>query len=121
MKNRAKCRLCNSIIESFHAQDMVECTCGEIAVFGGPSLECAAKNWDNFRRVDDKGNEIVPKIDDVKQLDITPKSRKEELLDGLQGLIEGYERLPPYAMSEPVSNADLLGVLLLIKQLHLSD
>ena len=117
MKNKAKCKLCGDIIESYHAQDYVECSCGEIAVYGGASLECAARSWDNFRRVDDEGNEIVP---DVKPLDMKPIEKREDLLKALDDMIASYDRLPPYALGEPCTNADLVSALILIRQIFLS-
>lgn len=105
MKNRAKCKLCGDIIESYHDQDHVICKCGEIEVFAGLGMRCAARDFANFIRVDDEGNEIVvtykqqDHADDVKPLYI------------IEQMIESYRRLPLSAMSQPVSNADLISVL----------
>lgn len=47
--NKAKCKLCNSIIESKYRHDYVECSCGEISVDGGKDyLKRGAKNFENF-------------------------------------------------------------------------
>ena len=63
MKNRAKCKLCGDVIESFHSYDYVACRCGEIAVDGGmDNFRCIANDFGNFLRVDDEGNEIVVKV-----------------------------------------------------------
>lgn len=35
MRNRAKCRSCDTIIESRHRHDYVTCKCGAISVDGG--------------------------------------------------------------------------------------
>jgi Zn finger protein HypA/HybF involved in hydrogenase expression len=35
LKNKAKCRKCNDIIESKHRHDFVTCKCGAISVDGG--------------------------------------------------------------------------------------
>ena len=35
MRNRAKCKLCSSVIESYHRYDEVSCKCGEINISGG--------------------------------------------------------------------------------------
>ncbi len=54
MKNRAKCKKCHSVLESFHEFDYITCKCGEIAISGGnQKLECYANDWSNFLRVDD--------------------------------------------------------------------
>lgn len=63
MRNRAKCKLCSDILESFHRYDYVSCRCGEISIDGGQDLfRCASKDWNNFLRVDDNGNEITIKV-----------------------------------------------------------
>lgn len=121
MKNRAKCKLCNEIIESFHSTDYVFCKCGEIAVDGGSALRCFASDWDNFLRVDDEGNEIVPTIQDISQpmIDTTnnEKLSKKELIDMLDEMIKAYDRLPQSAMANPVSNYDLVSALMLVSAL----
>ena len=111
MRNRAKCKLCNDIIESYHATDYVTCKCGEISVMAGESLKCAAYNWNNFVRVDDKGNEIVVAVQDEIS---TEKPDKKQLLDMLDEMIKSYDRLPENAMSAPVSNYDLASSLTLL-------
>jgi hypothetical protein len=63
MRNRAKCKLCNKIIESFTLNDFVHCECGQIGISGGAyRLDCFAQNWENFLRIDDQDNEIEVKI-----------------------------------------------------------
>ena len=65
MRNRAKCKKCESIIESFHRHDYVKCTCGSIAVDGGQDyFKCVADDWVNFIRIDDNDKEIMPTIKD---------------------------------------------------------
>jgi len=119
MKNRAKCKLCLSIIESFHPGDYVACKCGEISVSGGLNMLCAAKDWQNFLRVDDLGNEIVVKVDsDVKPLyNEHVKPSKEELLKMLDDMIERLESLPPNAMIAPVTHYDLASSLILLSSI----
>lgn len=122
MKNRAKCKLCNSVIESFHATDYVLCKCGEISVDGGEALRCAANDWSNFIRVDDKGNEILVKImDDVKQLDIDTKPTKKELLDMLERDIKAIEGLPQHAMLTPITHYDFCSSLMLLLAILRAD
>ena len=61
MRNRAKCRLCNDIIESKHRHDYVSCSCREISVDGGSDYHRACfKNRENFICIDDEGNEFSP-------------------------------------------------------------
>ena len=116
MKNRAKCKKCQSTIESYHDFDYVSCQCGEISVSGGAKMECAAMDWVNFIRVDDMGNEVIPKIqdkDDVKPLYIE-KPTKSDLIKMLDEMIESIERLPTNAMTAPRSNYDHCAALILI-------
>ena len=106
MKNRARCKLCGDTIESFHSEDHVICKCGEIECFGGTALRCAARDFKNFVRIDDEGNEIIVKYkeeEDTNSLVIP--------LYTLARFIESYKRLPPEAMNQPVSNSDLVSVL----------
>jgi len=122
MKNRAKCKLCQSIIESFYETDYVECKCCNISVSGGLRMECAAIDWTNFIRVDDQGNEIIPKViekakEDVKQLYNEEKPSKEKLLEMLDEMIKSYENLPDNAKYSPVNHYDMLSVLLLVSSI----
>ncbi|HUX79861.1 MAG TPA: hypothetical protein VMW10_08990 [Alphaproteobacteria bacterium] len=122
MINRAKCKLCNSIIESYHATDLVLCKCGEISVDGGNALKCSANDWANFIRVDDQGNEIIPQIkekDAVKPLDVetTSKPTKKELLNMLDEMIKNIENLPQDAMLAPINHYDYCSSLLLLSSI----
>jgi len=127
MKNRAKCKLCQSIIESFHRHDYVTCKCGEIAVDGGLDYwRCSAKNWDNFLRIDDQGNEIIPVIKDKEEekpneVKEVPPPTKKELLGMLEEMIASYERLPVHARTQSPTNYDLAAVLLLLSSIFRSD
>jgi len=125
MKNIAKCKLCEEIIESLFLEDTVNCKCGEISISGGELKNwCAAKSWDNFLRIDDEGNEIVPKIvtksnentEDVKPL-YTEKPKREEMIQMLDIMIKGIEDLPQQAMTLPVNQYDLLSFMLLISNI----
>ncbi len=120
MRNRAKCKLCESIIESLHATDYAYCRCKAIAVFEGDAMRCSASNWDNFLRVDDDGNEIVVKVkekEDVNPLYIETKPTKKELLDMLDEMIKSYDNLPGNAMLTPVTHYDLASSLLLLSSI----
>ncbi len=127
MKNRAKCRLCQETIESFHRHDYVTCKCGEIAVDGGLDYwRCSAKSWDNFLRIDDEGNEIVPLIKDKEEstkedIKSVPPPTKKELLGMLDEMIASYERLPEHARTQNPTNYDLAAALLLLSSILRSD
>ncbi len=120
MRNRAKCRKCNSIIESYHSEDHVICKCDEIEVYGGAAMRCAAKDFANFLRVDDEGNEIIVSVkdkDDVKPLDIGTKPTKEDLLKMLDEMIKNIDAMPTHIMTEPITHYDFVSALLLISSI----
>src|SRR5271166_4985866 len=102
MRNRAKCKKCESIIESYHDKDTVTCRCGEISVSGGDKLGCSAMSWDNFLRVDDEGNIIVPTIKEA------PKVTKEDFLDALDEMIKKIEEMPSNAMVVSINHYDFV-------------
>lgn len=137
MKNRAKCKLCDSIIESFHRYDVVSCQCGEISIDGGFDFyRAVVGDWNNFLRIDDEGNEIIPKIEENKEdikkvvqdyarseLDAIQKKKDlcfQDLLQMLDEITKSYQNLPPHARYEPVSNSDLEGLLMLLSKLFKS-
>lgn len=120
MKNRAKCKLCQEIIESFHRHDYVTCKCGEISVDGGIDYyRCSAKNWENFLRIDDEGNEIVVKVEEYYQESTGEQlqTNKENLIKMLDNFIESFDKMPPQAMTAPVTNYDLQSILILLSAL----
>jgi hypothetical protein len=120
MRNRAKCRLCGDVIESLHLHDYVPCKCDEIAVDGGSQYwRVFAKSWDNFIRLDDEGNEVIPQIEDKVETpkpaieEPKPLSREDKLVM-LEAFAQSIERLPEHALMSPVSHADLYQAILLI-------
>lgn len=140
MRNRAKCKLCGDIIESVHNHDYISCKCGEIAVDGGQQYcRCSAKSWDNFIRVNDEGNEVIPKImdkpsveeennkvkkwveDEILTAYEKSKKRKEIALDALDELIKKIEELPQMAWTTAITHYDYYSLLLLLSALFRSD
>jgi hypothetical protein len=120
MKNRAKCKLCLDILESFHTYDYVTCKCGEISISGGSDrLECSAKDWINFLRIDDQGNEVVVKVKDSvettesKDEDL-PNMTKEDKIEMLEAMIKNIENLPKAAMLTPINHFDMYSFMLVI-------
>src|ERR1700760_3075851 len=105
MRNRAKCKLCQDIIESKDRCDFVWCKCGEIAVDGGRDyFKATARNFENFLRIGDDGDEIEviyqEKTKDLELVDpessLLPKERlsREQLLDMLESTLKSIESLP---------------------------
>lgn len=115
MRNRAKCKSCESIIESLSHKDSVSCKCGQISVSGGDKLGCAALNWDNFLRVDDEGNVIKPIIQEKAPL------TKEDLLDELDSMIKRIEDMPQQAMIVSINHYDFVSLLILLSSIFRSE
>lgn len=112
MRNIAKCKLCKDIIESFHPTDFVFCKCGEIAVSGGLGMHCSAKNFNNFLRVDDKGNEIVVTYkEDSKKPEEFDIVTKKDLLTSLDEHILYIENMPDRAKLSNTNYYDLLSLM----------
>lgn len=128
MRNRAKCKLCNSIIESFHKYDEVRCECGAIHVYGGSAMFAAFNSSENFLRLDDNDTEIPITYQEKKQDqhgqvndEIEPhKLTKEELIQTIDDMIKSYDNLPQQAMLAPATQADQLSLLMLISSLFKS-
>lgn len=115
MRNRAKCKACESIIESLNHRDEVICKCGQISVSGGDRLGCSALNWDNFLRVDDEGNVIKPTIKEK-----APVTRAD-LLDALDDLIKRIEEMPQQAMVVSINHYDFVSLLILLSSIFRSE
>lgn len=123
VRNRAQCKLCGDIIESFHHHDYVTCKCGEISVDGGLAYsKCSAMHWENFLRIDDEGNVIIPviiekdidKVQDIEDKAEFPPPTKAELLVKLGQELEELEKLPSNAL---INRDQLCYSLLIIKTL----
>lgn len=122
MKNRAKCKLCSSIIESFHSTDVVSCKCGEISVDGGDALYCYANDWKNFLRVDDNGNEIIVKVSETEDtLDPNYKMTKKEMIEMLSLMATNIQKLPQNAMDLPITHYDFASLIILLSAIFESD
>jgi hypothetical protein len=129
MRNRAKCKLCQDVIESYTILDHVECKCGEISISGGNhELNCMAMDWDNFLRVDDQGNTIVPTIkpkhrkdpilvfpDDVPIIKQSPTYH--EMIGSLESYVKVLNELPSDTQNAFVTCLDLMAVTNYILQI----
>ena len=132
MRNRAKCKKCESTIESYGLSDTIECDCGAIAISGGDQKFMAfATDWSNFLRIDEDGNIIEVKIVDptTKPLDSGSKlvddsihrPTKAELLQQLASMTESYGRLPQHAMMNPINGYDICSLMLLLQAIFESE
>jgi hypothetical protein len=107
----------------------VVCQCGEIGVSGGDIIySTMAKDYQNFLRIDDNGNEIVVKqkennrkedqgTEEKKEVKQEFNDRKHEILGMLDGMIKSYEGLPKHVLLSPITGYDMLSVLLLLSSL----
>lgn len=129
MRNRAKCKLCTSVIESFTLADLVFCKCGEIAISGGlQELNTFFNDPTNFLRVDDDDNEILVKYVEnpseslSEQPDEQSKTEEQtyptlslaQKIDMLQELIKSYEKLPANAMTMPINYYDFVSLMTIL-------
>jgi len=119
MRNRAKCKLCGDILESFHEHDYVCCKCGEISICGGNvKLECSAKDWTNFLRVDDQNHVIVPKVvqkdEEKPAMDVEKPLGYFDKLDMLKSMVGHFEDLPKHVMDAPINHYDFYSFALVV-------
>lgn len=125
MRNRAKCKLCKSVIESLHQTDLIMCLCGEIFVDGGSSMKCGCTDWSNFLRIDDQDNEIIVKVKDAPRSnsvdDISTKPTKKDLINMLDEMVKNIENLPDHAMSLPINHYDYCSLLILLSGIFKED
>jgi len=116
MKNRAKCKLCNTIIESLTREDLVSCKCGEISVAGGKDeLKCYANDFSNFMRIGENEEEIAVTV--VERDERTNNLTREEKIEMVSHMIDYYSNLPQSALLSAPTQYDLKAIYLLIKNL----
>ena len=124
MRNRAKCRLCKSELESVALMDYMECTCGEIGISGGvDKLNCFAKDFTNFIRLDDEGKEVevkvIDKAQDKEEVPVTEEIKqemtREDKIKLVNAMLDYYENLPQHAMLSAPTQYDLKAVYVLIR------
>lgn len=102
MRNRAKCKLCEEIIESLKGE-RVSCKCKQIEIEADETGEYIAHvyDWAHFLRVNDDGSEVPVKIlDDVKQ----PET---DVLFEIEQRMKDFERLPWEAGLQPMTQTDM--------------
>ncbi len=115
MRNRAKCKKCECIIESTMRKDEMHCQCGSISVSGGDLMGCSATDWSLFLRVDDEGNIIVPSIKE------TSKPTREDFLAALDEMIKRIEEMPKQAMVVAINHYDFVSLLILLSSIFRSE
>lgn len=122
MLNRAKCKLCNKVIEIMEIEGIQVCDCQEIAIeYRNKGHIVICKHIENILAVDDEGNEIVVKaVEDQFSKAIEDKPTKKDLIKMLDKMIKDIEDLPPQAMSTYISQYDLMSALMLVSEIFKS-
>ena len=59
MRNRARCKKCNDVIESKYRHDFIWCKCKAIFLDGGNDYFRAGGDLESIERLDDEGNIII--------------------------------------------------------------
>jgi hypothetical protein len=127
MRNRAKCKLCEDIIES-SGTEWINCSCAQIGISGGEKYYgTVAVDYTNFLRIDDDGNEIPvtyvekePAKQEVEQAaeeEPTYTLTKQDKIKELESFFdhENFDKLPMHAKYGHVTEAAFqsLGLLLI--------
>jgi len=114
MRNRAKCKLCGDIIESFHRHDLIECSCGEISIEGGLDyFKASARDFKNFLRIDDEGKEIEVKL--VEEMEEKENLfSKEEVWKQLEEYVKALGSESPERLHLPLTSYDLYNFAALV-------
>lgn len=117
MRNRAKCKLCSTIIESFHETDLQFCECKSIGLDGGKyTFKVYANDFSNVIRIDDDDKEIPIK----EKLVITETPKKlslDDLMKELDMMCDEIDTLPRHAMAQPVNQYDFYRLCLLVRSI----
>lgn len=80
----------------------------------------SARNYDNFLRIDDLGNEIVVKVEKKPEEEMVPiQLKRKDYIQALDEAIQHFTNLPDSARFSPVNQYEMeayLKLLLLIFQ-----
>lgn len=78
MRNRAKCKKCSSIMESFHEFDYVECKCGAVGITGGNVVfRVLAYDFADVMRLDDNDREVKIRVEEKDEDNRTDRPNNE--------------------------------------------
>lgn len=119
MRNRAKCKLCSSIIESLTKEDHISCECGEIEISGGnEAFLIKAKDFTNFIRIAEDDSEIKPVIMEKKkeQLPLPAEMQEQKITQTaaiFKEMVQRLERMKIEELTSPMSHQDFLYFLYL--------
>jgi len=118
MRNRAKCKKCSSVVESFFPADYVTCKCGEIAIQGSKRM---AVEWESFLSVHDDDSvhevKVVDKIPEPIVHDASVTPTREELISMLDDMSTVIQGLPEHAMMSPITHYDHGALIMLLSSI----
>jgi len=120
VKNIAKCKLCESVIQSFFKGDYAECKCGEIAVSEGDAMFVHFKDPANFLRIDEDGHTYPIQYNEKKEddgqenLGFVHTLSKEECIKGIDNLITIYDNMPESETYRPINHKDFQSLLMIV-------
>lgn len=118
MRNRAKCRLCGDILESFHEHDLVQCRCKEIAITGGNyKPHRMTRHAENFILINDDGKEEAFTPYEEKSLEQIQEQKvmtKEEAIQELENMVKFMENMREQALYSHVTQCDLYRFMALL-------
>lgn len=121
MLTRAKCKLCNKVIDIVSKDDWISCDCGEIMVkLVNSVMTVMSKHEGNLFSVDDQGNEILVQTIDPPISNVIEKPNRDDLIKMLDKMIKDIEDLPSQAMTTYISQYDLMSALMLVSELFKS-
>lgn len=120
MRKRAKCKVCNSILE-VTLYDMTFCKCGEVSIdmLSGEFHANVQDDINNLILVDDEGNEIIPKIATNSLIDseIPYHNSKQSLIYALEQMSKNIYSLPSEARSSPITHSDFGELITLLSSI----
>lgn len=137
MRKRAKCKVCNSILE-VTLYDMTFCKCGEVSIdmLSGEFHANVQDDIDNLILIDDEGNEIIPihseEIQNFSSEHVTLKLeenlvslpsykewilKRNELIETLDAMAKNIESLPSNARQSPITHSDFGALITLLSSI----
>lgn len=108
---KIKCNVCD-IVMDFPETGLVSCKCENLTLNANERVVLCEKGESSYCMKDDLEDNEEPKN--------TEKPTKQELLGMLKEMRENIEKLPQHAQGTPVTNYDLLSLILVLEGLFAS-
>lgn len=121
MRNKAKCKICQCIIQTISEEEWVACECGNLAMIGGEKGPRMRFNeLSEIVMIDDSDNEVIPKMKKDTE-EARPKPTKKELLKILDEMNQRIEEMPPQAAVMAITHYDFSSLLILLASIFRAD